>query len=378
VKSVSLDAWPLELAEHVQELGNDKVNALYEATLQAGRKPTEETGNYEVEQFIREKYVNKAWYREEGQQKKKKPTSRKPARDSSSSGSDSDERPKQRKPREEGKRGKRRSTKDKGRGKSREKPAEKPRETREPERPKDVEKPKEPEKPKGDAEKRKQANIFGAEFDAQFKTLQVTAKPDEGFDSKFGDFSDFQSSSKPTMTQSSDIESFFSDAAPSPSSASSRPSTASSTAATPLGSQPFEVQEVPANKPAKDAAKGIMALFSQPAQQQMQPRFGGYDMPSYGVPQAGFAAGGGGGYGGMPVYHQHAAPQYGGGMMPAGGAIPPYAFNRSQSAYAGYPQAAYMQHPQPGFAGGVSFGGAARPAAQPQPQSAGGAFDGLF
>jgi len=72
VKSVSLDAWPLELAEHIQSLGNEAVNAVYEATLPSGRKPTEETGNYETENFIRDKYANKKWYRDDGQASRRK------------------------------------------------------------------------------------------------------------------------------------------------------------------------------------------------------------------------------------------------------------------------------------------------------------------
>src|SRR5690348_4328195 len=41
VKSVTLDKWPYALALHMEEVGNGRANAMYEATLPEGRKPRE-------------------------------------------------------------------------------------------------------------------------------------------------------------------------------------------------------------------------------------------------------------------------------------------------------------------------------------------------
>ena len=57
VKSVSLDTWPLEQAEFMATMGNEKNNAIYEYALPSNRKPNENDPVHLVEQFIKDKYV---------------------------------------------------------------------------------------------------------------------------------------------------------------------------------------------------------------------------------------------------------------------------------------------------------------------------------
>jgi len=371
VKSVSLDAWPLDLAEHIQSLGNEAVNASYEATLPSGRKPTEETGNYETENFIRDKYANKKWYRDDSQKRrKKKHGSKKPVKESSSSGSGSsgsdtdDDKPRrEEKPkREEAKKTKPRSKKGaKPRG-STSKPS-KPEKTEKPEKAERSERPERQEKAveKPRSESRSQSSgIFGADFDAQFQSLQVNDKEE---DAKFGDFTDFKSSQKPTMTKSSEFESFFSEPAPSKPQAAAAPTQPNVSA--------LEVQESSSNsKPAKDA---IMALFAQPTS---TPRgYSGYDMQMQNnayppqpqvYQQPGF----------MYAYPGHAGPY---SQMPPMGGMPqgmvqyPAQYGRPASFGYGQQSASFGMAPaQPSF-GSVSLG-STRQSAPAQSN----AFEGLF
>jgi stromal membrane-associated protein len=66
VRSVSLDKWQLEWAKFMQENGNERVNSVYEHSLAPELKPSETTGDYQTEQFIRDKYVKRRWARKEG------------------------------------------------------------------------------------------------------------------------------------------------------------------------------------------------------------------------------------------------------------------------------------------------------------------------
>jgi len=72
VKSVTLDKWPLEMAENMADWGNARVNELYEATLPEGRKPREVDSIHAVETFIRNKYEKKMWYKEPSSSSKNK------------------------------------------------------------------------------------------------------------------------------------------------------------------------------------------------------------------------------------------------------------------------------------------------------------------
>ena len=62
VRSVSLDSWKDEHIRNMQQWGNQRVNAYYEATLpQNYPHPNEHTPVSEMEKFIRQKYVEKRW-----------------------------------------------------------------------------------------------------------------------------------------------------------------------------------------------------------------------------------------------------------------------------------------------------------------------------
>jgi len=345
VKSVSLDAWPLDLAEHIQELGNDIVNASYEATLPSGRKPTEETGNYETENFIRDKYVNKKWFRDDSREKRrnKKRGSKKSSKESSSSGSgsDSEEEPRTRK--QDPKPRKSDEAKKAPKTRSKQGNTTKPR-TEKTERPEKVDTTvdktveKVVENPRSNT-KPQSSGIFGADFDAQFQNLQVSGKEE---DSKFGEFTEFHSSQKPTMTKSSDFESFFSEPTPVSKSSVSAP-------------QPVDVPDAHSNKPAKDA---IMALFAQPTSTT---RYTGYEMQNP-YPQA------------YPQYPGYGYP-VGVGVPPGMANYPPQQFGRMNSSFGyGNQVPSYgMVHPQPvSTFGSMNFG----PVRQ-QPTT-GNVFDGLL
>ena len=63
VKSSTLDSWNYKLLEKFKKFGgNHVVNEVYEAKLPKALKPSLETDNYQLEQFIRQKYIDRKWY----------------------------------------------------------------------------------------------------------------------------------------------------------------------------------------------------------------------------------------------------------------------------------------------------------------------------
>ncbi|MGZ4107572.1 MAG: hypothetical protein ACXVO1_09570, partial [Tumebacillaceae bacterium] len=95
MKSVSLDKWPLDQAEFMAKIGNERANKHFEATMPEGRKPTENDSTYALENFIRDKYEKKLWVKkgssDSGKKKKKKKVESSSESESSSSASSSDE-----------------------------------------------------------------------------------------------------------------------------------------------------------------------------------------------------------------------------------------------------------------------------------------------
>merc|ERR1712157_215598 len=80
VKSSTLDSWNFKLLEKFKKHGgNEEVNAFYEAKLPSALKPNEHTETYQLEQFIRQKYIDKKWY--SAKPKKSKKTKGKPKSD---------------------------------------------------------------------------------------------------------------------------------------------------------------------------------------------------------------------------------------------------------------------------------------------------------
>jgi len=61
VRSTTLDTWNDKWVSTLEEWGNERANAYWEHTKPGARKPTENTGTYETEQFIRDKYVRGVW-----------------------------------------------------------------------------------------------------------------------------------------------------------------------------------------------------------------------------------------------------------------------------------------------------------------------------
>eukprot|EP00730_Choanoeca_flexa_P001218 TRINITY_DN10534_c0_g1_i4.p1 TRINITY_DN10534_c0_g1~~TRINITY_DN10534_c0_g1_i4.p1 ORF type:complete len:1007 (+),score=285.16 TRINITY_DN10534_c0_g1_i4:134-3154(+) len=61
VRSILLDRWGLDLLEFMKSRGNQRVNARYEANLSPDVKPTKNTPDTERGQFIRTKYIDKAF-----------------------------------------------------------------------------------------------------------------------------------------------------------------------------------------------------------------------------------------------------------------------------------------------------------------------------
>ena len=72
VKSVSLDTWPMEQAEFMATMGNEKSNAVWEYALPSNRKPNENDTTYLVEQFIKDKYEKRMFVKPEKPAKKAK------------------------------------------------------------------------------------------------------------------------------------------------------------------------------------------------------------------------------------------------------------------------------------------------------------------
>jgi len=67
VRSVSLDKWLPEHVKTMQEVGNARAKEIYEANVPTGyRRPSEQTDNYEVENWIRAKYERKEFMSREG------------------------------------------------------------------------------------------------------------------------------------------------------------------------------------------------------------------------------------------------------------------------------------------------------------------------
>eukprot|EP00483_Globobulimina_turgida_P001544 UN01546 len=63
VKSSTLDKWNYKLLDKFKKKGgNQHVNAIYENKLPHALKPNEHTETYQLEQFIRQKYIDKKWY----------------------------------------------------------------------------------------------------------------------------------------------------------------------------------------------------------------------------------------------------------------------------------------------------------------------------
>jgi len=60
MRSVSLDKWTPEQVRTMQEIGNARAQEIYEANVPADyRRPTENSDNYELEQWMRAKYERK-------------------------------------------------------------------------------------------------------------------------------------------------------------------------------------------------------------------------------------------------------------------------------------------------------------------------------
>merc|ERR1712157_433052 len=85
VKSSTLDSWNYKLLDKFKKLGgNHVVNDVYEAKLPKALKPSGETDNYQLEQFIRSKYIDKKWYgkpKKKSKSKSKSPKDKKPKKD---------------------------------------------------------------------------------------------------------------------------------------------------------------------------------------------------------------------------------------------------------------------------------------------------------
>eukprot|EP01083_Nonionella_stella_P075230 204386_1 len=73
VKSSTLDKWNYKLLDKFKvHGGNATVNAYYEAKLPNALKPNEHTETYQLEQFIRQKYIDRKWYSSKAKKVRKK------------------------------------------------------------------------------------------------------------------------------------------------------------------------------------------------------------------------------------------------------------------------------------------------------------------
>jgi len=62
VKSVNLDKWPDNKVEMIRHMSNDLVNSYWEKNLPKGyKKPGSNASNFEVTEFMTNKWVNKKW-----------------------------------------------------------------------------------------------------------------------------------------------------------------------------------------------------------------------------------------------------------------------------------------------------------------------------
>jgi len=98
VKSLTLDSWQPKLAKSfIAQGGNQKINALYEANLPKGIKPTDPTDMRRLEVFIRSKYQHKKWFSAKKKKKKRRQVSDSESEDEDSSDSDESSEPKPKK-----------------------------------------------------------------------------------------------------------------------------------------------------------------------------------------------------------------------------------------------------------------------------------------
>merc|ERR1712019_187441 len=73
VKSSTLDSWNYKLLDKFKKHnGNEEVNSFYESKLPSALKPNEHTETYQLEQFIRQKYIDKKWWSKKKKVKKSK------------------------------------------------------------------------------------------------------------------------------------------------------------------------------------------------------------------------------------------------------------------------------------------------------------------
>jgi len=78
VRSVTLDSWTVPMVESMENIGNQRANAMWEYNLPEGRKPGPNDTTYILETFIREKYADQRWKKkEEAEKPKKKKTKKK-------------------------------------------------------------------------------------------------------------------------------------------------------------------------------------------------------------------------------------------------------------------------------------------------------------
>lgn len=63
IKSITLDNWTTSQYNFLRQHGNTKVNAIYEAALPSGIKPTSTSTDTYLKKFIEDKYVNRLFYR---------------------------------------------------------------------------------------------------------------------------------------------------------------------------------------------------------------------------------------------------------------------------------------------------------------------------
>merc|ERR1712048_643244 len=72
VKSSTLDSWNRKLLDKFKAHGgNDEVNSYYESKLPSALKPDEHGETYQLEQFIRQKYIDKKWWSKKKRKKRR-------------------------------------------------------------------------------------------------------------------------------------------------------------------------------------------------------------------------------------------------------------------------------------------------------------------
>ena len=63
IRSITLDNWTGQQYNFLRQLGNVKVNSIYEATVPKKIKPTTKTGDAPLKKYIEDKYMHKYFYR---------------------------------------------------------------------------------------------------------------------------------------------------------------------------------------------------------------------------------------------------------------------------------------------------------------------------